>query len=164
MGGYPLLYARPVDQTPYASLSDIPANTELPDYHEYLEIDDTEHGYFEYVVMDIMARQFYLYWHANYNDTEIICNRAEVNDIVDRVSSGDFGYAMDLAEQTKARTLKDIEPVVNLTGDVATVQFMTFTKWGGFYRETYTIKRAFPHTIVDVKQDNVVPYDCGVMF
>jgi hypothetical protein len=164
MGGYPLLYARPVDQTPYASLSDIPANTELPDYHEYLEIDDTEHGYFEYVVMDIMARQFYLYWHANYNDTEIICNRGEVNDIIDRVSSGDFGYAMDLAEQTKARTLKDIEPVVNLTGDVATVQFMTFTKWGGFYRETYTIKRAFPHTIVDVKQDNVVPYDCGVMF
>ena len=134
------------------------------DFRDYVEIDDTEQGYFEYVVMDIMARQFYLYWHANYNDTEIVCNRGEVNDIVDRVSSGDFGYAMEPAQQTKARTLKNIEPVVNLTGDVATVQFITFTKWGGFYRETYTINRAFPHTIIDVKQENVVPYDCGVMF
>jgi hypothetical protein len=164
LGSYPLIYARPTDLTPYTSPADIPEAMQISDFRDYVEIDDTEQGYFEFVVMDIMARQFYLYWHANYNDTEIVCNRGEVNDIVDRVSSGDFGYAMDLAEQTKARTLKNIEPVVNLTGDVATVQFMTFTKWGGFYRETYTINRAFPHTIIDVKQDNVVPYDCGIMF
>ena len=37
-------------------------------------IEDVEQGYFEYVVMDIMANQFYLFWHANYNDTEIVCN------------------------------------------------------------------------------------------
>lgn len=164
MGGYPLLYVRPVDEAPYASITDIPENTELPDYHEFLVVDDTEQGYFEYVILDIMARQFYLFWHANYNDTEIVCNRQEVNDIVERVSSGDFGYAMDLGEQTKARAMKNIEPVVNLKGDVATVEFITFTKWGGFYRETYTISRSVPHIILDVKQQNVVPYDCGVMF
>jgi hypothetical protein len=164
LGGYPLLYARPADLTPYTSMDDVPEALQATDFRDYVQIDDTEQGYFEYVVLDIMARQFYLYWHANYNDTEIVCNRGEVDDIVDKVSSGDFGYAMDLAQQTKARTLKNIEPVINLTDDVATVQFITFTKWGGFYRETYTISRAFPHTIIDVKQDNVVPYDCGVMF
>lgn len=164
LGSYPLVYARPMDLAPYTSLEDVPETMQASDFRDYLEIDDTQQGYFEFVVLDIMARQFYLHWHANYNDTEIVCNRGQVNDIVDKASSGDFGYAMDLAQQTKARTLNDIEPVVNLTGDVATVQFITFTKWGGFYREIYTIKRAFPHTIVDVKQDNVVPYDCGVMF
>jgi hypothetical protein len=164
LGGYPLLYTRPADLPPYASMDDVPETLQASDFRDYVKIDDTEQGYFEYVILDIMARQFYLYWHANYNDTEIVCNRGEVNDIIDRVSSGDFGYAMDLAQQTKARALKNIEPVVNLTGDVATVQFITFTKWGGFYRETYTIRRTLPHTIVDVKQDNVVPYDCGVMF
>lgn len=164
LGGYPLLYARPADLPPYTSIADVPEPMQSSDFRDYLEIQDVEQGYFEYVILDIMARQFYLYWHANYNDTEIVCNRGEVNDIVDRVGSGDFGYAMDLAQQTKARTLKDIEPVVTLTGDVANVQFITFTKWGGFYRETYTIQRGFPHTIIDVKQENVVPYDCGVMF
>jgi hypothetical protein len=48
-----------------------------------------EQGYFEYVVMDIMSNQFYLSWHANYNDLEIVCNRGDVNDIVKDVSSGD---------------------------------------------------------------------------
>ena len=52
LGGYPLLYPRPVDQTPYASTADIPANTEWPDFHEYLNVEDTEQGYFDYVVMD----------------------------------------------------------------------------------------------------------------
>jgi hypothetical protein len=164
LGGYPLLYARPADQAPYASPADIPDNTALPDYQEYVDIDDTEQGYFEYVVLDIMATQFYLYWHANYNDYEIVCDREEVNEIVRQVSSGDFGYAMDAVQQTRARALRNIEPTVTLSGDVATVRFLTFTKWGGFYRETYTISRTSPHTILDTKQDNVVPYDCGVAF
>jgi hypothetical protein len=164
LGGYPLLYARPMDQVPYGSIADIPENAQLPDFREYLEVEDVEQGYFEYVVMDIMASQFYLFWHANYNDLEIVCDRSEVNDLVTQVSSGDFGAAMDLAAQTKARTMRNIEPVVRLTGDVAIVEIITFTKWGGFYRYTYTISRGFPHTIVDLKQENIVPYDCGVMF
>ncbi|HJR81609.1 MAG TPA: hypothetical protein VJ821_16170 [Anaerolineales bacterium] len=164
LGAFPILYTRPVDQAPYASMNDIPVNTLLPDFQEYINIEDMELGYFEYVVLDIMANQFYLFWHANYNDTQIVCNRQDVNEIVARVGSGDFGYKMDLVNQTKARVMRNIEPVVNLTGDVAIVQVTTFTKWGGFYRFTYTINRSFPHTIIDVKQENLVPYDCGIMF
>lgn len=164
LGGYPLVFARPKDQASYASIEDIPENTQLPDFREYLEVEDVEQGYFEYVVMDIMANQFYLFWHANYNDTQIICNRQDVNDIISRVNAGDFGNQLNLAQQAQARVIKNIEPVVNLTGDVANVQVITFTKWGGFYRWTYTISRGFPHTIKDVKQENLVPYDCGVMF
>lgn len=164
LGAYPLPYARPLDQAPYASPADIPNNTELPDFRDYVEVQDLEQGYFEYAALDIMADQFYLYWHANYNDYEIVCNRDEVNDIVARVSSGDFGIEMTAVQQARARAIKNIEPTVSLTGDVATVQFITFSKWGGFYRETYTINRYFPHTIVDVKQQNLVPYDCGVAF
>ena len=164
LGGYPLLYARPTDQVPYASIADISENTQLPAFREYLEIEDVEQGYFEYVVMDIMANQFYLFWHANYNDTQIICNRDELNGIISIVNSSDFGNKLDLLQQTKARTMKNIEPAVNLMGDVAKVQVVTFTKWGGFYRLTYTISRGFPHTIIDIQQENLVPYDCGVMF
>jgi hypothetical protein len=164
LGAYPLLYVRPVDQAPYTSPADIPDSAQLPDFHEYLNVEDVEQGYFEYVVMDIMANQLYLFWHANYNDLEIVCNGDEVNEIVAQVSSGDFGMAMERADQTKARTMRNIEPVVHLMGDVAVVEVVTFTKWGGFYRYTYTIRRGFPHTIVDVTQENLVPYDCGVMF
>ncbi len=164
LGAFPMLYARPVDQEPYASVEDVPSNTQLPNFREYLDVEDVEQGYFEYVVMDIMAGQFYLSWHANYNDMEIVCNPDGVNDIISRVNTGDFGNDLDLAQQTKARGMKNIEPAVSLTGDIATVEVVTFTKWGGFYRLTYTISREFQHKIIDVKDENLVPYDCGVMF
>ncbi|MEW6402596.1 MAG: hypothetical protein AB1649_12405 [Chloroflexota bacterium] len=164
LGASPILYARPVDQAPYLSMDDIPENTDLPDFRDYLEVEDVEQGYFEYVVLDLLAGQFYLFWHSNYNDTQIVCDKNEVNDIVKSVSAGDFGYAMDFAQQTQARAMKNIEPSVRLTEDSAIVQIIIFTKWGGFYRYTYTISRTFPHTIIDLKQDNLVPYDCGVMF
>jgi hypothetical protein len=161
---YPLLYARPVDQVSYASVSDIPENTEWPDFREYLDVEDTEQGYFEYVVMDIMANQFYLFWQANYNDTYIVCNRRQLYDIVTQISTGDFGNGMEPAQQTEARTLRNILPVVRLAGDTAVVEVVTFTKWGGFYRLTYTISREAPHKIMDVEEENILPYDCGVTF
>src|SRR5687767_6682105 len=164
LGGSPLLYARPESQAPYASMADIPANTQLPDFREYLEIEDVEHGYFEYVVLNTMANQFYLDWHALYNDMEIVCNKDEVNAIITEISDGSFGNALDLAGQVKARAMKNIEPGVQLTGDNAIVEVIIFTKWGGFYRQIYTISRSFPHTIIDIESENIVPYDCGIAF
>lgn len=164
LGGYPVLYARPVDQVSYASTSDFPEETEWPDFRDYLEVEDTEQGYFEYVVLDIMANQFYLFWHAQYNDTYLVCNRQQLYDIVTQISSGDFGDALDPAQQAEARTLRNILPTVRLAGDTAVVEVVTFTKWGGFYRLTYTIRREAPHKIMDIQEENILPYDCGVAF
>jgi hypothetical protein len=164
LGGSPILYARPEEQPSYASMKDIPENTDLADFHDYIEIEDVEQGYFEYVVMDIMAGQFYLFWHANYNDTQIVCSRSVVNAIISDINDGSFGSTFDISQETKARAMQNIEPLVQLTKTTATVEAIIFTKWGGFYRQTYTISRSFPHTIIDVKSENLVPYDCGVMF
>jgi hypothetical protein len=164
LGAFPILYALPDDQTPYAAMSDIPADTKLPQYVDYLNVEDVEQGYFEFVALRLMAGQFYLDWHANYNDTDIVCSRDDVRDIISSINDGEFGMKFDLAQQAQARTLKNIEPRVIFNGDTAVVQVVTFTKWGGFYRRTYTISRAFPHTILDVKDENLVSYDCGIMF
>ena len=164
LGGSPLLYARPESQAPYASIEDVPENMQLPDFREYLEVEDVEQGYFEYVVLNTMANQFYLDWHALYNDTEVVCGSDEVNAIIADISDGSFGNPLDIPGQVKARAMNNIEPAVKLTEDTAIVEVILFTKWGGFFRETYTISRAFPHKIIDTKSENIVPYDCGVMF
>jgi hypothetical protein len=58
LGASPVLYVHPADQAPYASMDNIPENMELPDFHDYVKIEDVERGYFEYVVMDLLAGQF----------------------------------------------------------------------------------------------------------
>ncbi|MBI5935989.1 MAG: hypothetical protein HY867_19965 [Chloroflexi bacterium] len=163
LGSFPMLYPRPVDQPPYASAADVPEGVTLGNFRDQLAIEDVEQGYFEYVVMDIMASQFYLVWHANYNDLQIICDKDAAIAIVDETNSQDFGAHFDLAQQTKVRALTNVEPSVKLTDDTAIVEVVTFTKWGGFFKRTYTISRSFPHE-VDVKDENLVEYDCGIMF
>jgi hypothetical protein len=163
LGSLPLLYARPVDQEPYASAADVPENVELADFRKHLDIEDAEQGYFEAVVMQIMARQFYLVWHANYNDAEIVCNQEAADAIVDEINAGDFGMEMDAKQKAQVRAMTNIEPVVTLTQDSAIVEVVIFTKWGGFFRQTYTISRSFPHTI-EMEEENLVEYDCGIMF
>jgi hypothetical protein len=163
LGSLPLLYARPVDQPAYASMADLPEGMKLGDYKEHLMIEDIEQGYFEYVVMDMLAGQFYLVWHANYGDTEIVCDRDAAQVIVETINSGDFGYKLDLKQQAQVRAMTNIEPAVRLTDEGAIVEVITFTKWGGFFRRTYTISRSFPHT-VEMNEENLVEYNCGIMF
>ena len=163
LGSFPLLYPRPVDQPPYASAADVPEGVKLGDFRDQLEIENVEQGYFEYVVMDIMANQFYLVWHANYNDLQIVCDKDAANAIVDETNSQEFGAEFDLGQQAQVRALTNVEPLVKLTADSAIVEVVAFTKWGGFFKRTYTISRSFPHE-VDVKDENLVGYDCGIMF
>ena len=163
LGSFPYLYARPVDQEPYASSADVPEGTELGNFRDRLVIEDMEQGYFEYAVMDMLAGQFYLVWHANYNDREIVCDREAADAIIDGINSGDFGYKLDAKQKAQVRAMTNIEPAVTLTGDSAIVEVVIFTKWGGFFRQTYTISRSFPHTF-EVKEENLVEYDCGIMF
>ena len=93
-----------------------------------------------------------------------MCNADAVDAIVSDLSDGNFGIAFDRSQQRQARAMKNIEPLVKLTDNSVLVEIIVFTKWGGFYRWTYTISRSFPHTILDVQTENLVEYDCGIMF
>ncbi len=72
MGGYPTLFARPVDSPPYLSWADVPEHAE--EYLDHVMVDDTPEGYLQYVMFSQNAEQFYLYWHSGYNDRGIVCN------------------------------------------------------------------------------------------
>lgn len=164
LGAFPILTARPVDLSPYTSTTDVPEGSELRDYWKYIQVNDSEQGYFEYITLLNMANQFYLSWHANYNDIQIVCNRTDVDAIVEERNTENFGIKFDSEQMKQIRGMNNIEPLVKLTATTVSVEIITFTKWGGFYRMTYTINRDFPHQVIDRQDENIVPYDCGIMF
>jgi hypothetical protein len=92
-----------------------------------------------------------------------MCDKVDVTGIVNSLD-GDFGYPISLLARIRATLLKDIAPVVNIGEQTAEVRIMSFTRWGGFYQQIFTITRSMPHTILDVQEKNLVPYDCGVMY
>jgi len=163
MGGYPVLYVRPASQPPYATEVDLVAGNASKKYLDYVQIDDSPESYVQFVVLAMMGNQFYLYWHADYNDSQVVCEKSDVRRIVSGLN-GDFGYRISLAAWVRAFLLNDVGPSVNIGEQTVEVRLVTFTLWGGFFQETYTLSRVMPHTIQDVQKKNLVPYECGVMF
>ena len=161
---FPLLAARPIAQEPYKSPNEVPYDSEFANYWKYMQVNDTEQGYFEYAAFLRTANQFYLVWHANYNDINIVCDREAVDTIVADINDGGFGIEFDRDQMRQINALQNIEPLVKLTDTTASVELIMFSKWGGFYRITYTISRSFPHEIMDVQEENIIPYECGIMF
>jgi hypothetical protein len=162
IGGRPILYARRSDQPPYQTIADYGrAEGDSPSsYLDRVVIDGTPEGFLQFATLDILGEQFYLVWHANYNDTRILCDSTDVTDILD---SEMFGQSLPEDVAAQARDLK-VEPVVELGEESAQVQIVVFTKWGGFLRATYTIGQDFPHQVLNVEVETLVAYDCGVMF
>lgn len=171
MGGAPVLYGRRTDEEPYATYNEfLQARAgEIEDgcfyctYLDHVQVDDTPEGYLEYVILRTMGDQFYLWWHASYNDTRILCNKEGLKRALTAVD--DFGAGIDMtnAVKRKARRL-NLTPTVALEEDRAIVRVVTFTKWGGFIAETYTIDRNFPHKILDIERETLVEYDCQLAF
>ena len=176
MGGYPFIYARPLDKPPYASrdqyVADVADSAQDPAdnagyYDEYLahvQADDTREGYLEFVALQIMAPQFYLFWHAGYNDATIVCDEDSLDSAL---SAADASFEGDLLPHSlweEADDL-DLEPTVEFPDDAtAVVRLVTFSKWGGFVELRYTVSRQFPHSIIEADAKTLVEYDCGVSF
>jgi hypothetical protein len=159
-GGRPFLYARKIDRKPHATLSDLDKYWGLKDPYKYLDyigIDNTEEGYFQFIALRILGGQFYIFWHSAYQNRDLICSHSGLESIIARNSE------LPLETQNKARQL-DLAPRVELNSDTAIVRVITFATYGGFTEETYTIKREFPHNIIDIKTNKLIPFSSSTRF
>jgi hypothetical protein len=184
---YPVIYARPVDQKPYASYTDLLALVGQPSfvpqdyfyttfldlqdafyyYLDSVKTDNTSDGFFQFVTLGILAGQFNEGMRELYNDTVVLCNRSDIDLAASEVKKFYEKYKEDVSLPDQvvqdARKLS-LEPVVELGKDTATVRIVTFSKWGGFIETKYEITRSFPHKLLGEWQQTLVPYDCGVTY
>ncbi|TFH32833.1 MAG: hypothetical protein E4G99_12280 [Anaerolineales bacterium] len=122
-----------------------------------------------------MDDQFYLDWHANYNDTTIIANEEGGFEAFEAVNFFDDPETDELTEEESSYYLRikrveskiselNYTPSVVMEDENAVVRFIVFTQWGGFMEVIASIKRSFPHEIVDWKQRTRILYFSGVMY
>ena len=161
LGGRPFLYAQRADQTPFATFADYARATPDTRYLDYVVPDGSPESYIQWAVLDVMAEQFYLVWHANYNDYRILCDSSDVEAIVN--AGNEFGMLMTDEIKAQARAL-DVTPVIVDEDDRVEVDIVVFTNWGGFVRLTYTVSWDLPRTQFEITAETLVAYDCGIMF
>lgn len=162
MGSFPVLYARPTDQPQFVTSDEYYAAGEQPNWRAFVQTDGTEAGFLELAVLYVQAGEFYLGWHANYHDDQAVCSPENVKDIVKELVSSDY-MRIDALTRARAALLKP-QPAVKMQDDRVLVTLYTFSKWGGFYEETFTFQRDYPHTLLDLQREERLKYDCGIMF
>lgn len=174
MGSYPILYAYQENNLPSASLKDYMSarpecfqSSEKPphcSYMQLIEADGSEIGYLQFVLFQMMGRQFYLDWHANYNDTTLIATEKALDQIITHLSDSDFGFPIDDLQKEEIKNSVHPAPEVTIGAEFVTLWVVYFTKWGGFFEVQYELNKDFPHTIQEIKSRNLFDYDCGIMF
>ncbi|MFC2042703.1 hypothetical protein ACFLUA_00940 [Chloroflexota bacterium] len=157
--GFPRVYARQAGEQPFATYSEY-EKAEVEDYLSHIQADDTAEGFYELALLSIMGEQFYLSWHAEYNDREVVSSRERLEAIIEWLNEE---YAPLTEEQVEDIKQLDVSPKVKFEGDKVQVRVLVFTKWGGFYERIFTIDRNFPHQMIH-EEIQLIPYNCGVMF
>lgn len=172
MGGRPYLYAREESAEPFENYEAFQAAldacrlAEEPvdcDYLDFIEGDGTEEGYFQWVLLKMMGAQFYLYWHSGYNDAEIVASHARLSDLVEDLSGDQVGFPLSSALRRQALRIDPV-PAVTIRDDEVIVRIVWFTKWGGFYERTIRLTPTAPYQLIELQDEELVPYDCGIMF
>jgi hypothetical protein len=171
MGGYPVVYARLKDAAPFTegseytdwifeNFGEVKNRSEV--YFNFILTDDTAEGYFELALLYMLNGKFYLVWHANYLDSEVIADISGFEALKQRLTGTGFGLTLPQDVVEKASKL-DFTPVIELTEGKATVKLIYFTKWGGFIQATFTFSRP-DGKLQDAQYETLVEYDCGIMF
>jgi hypothetical protein len=160
--GEPILYARRVDVPAYRTYSEYEKSPPEDTYLNHIKIDGTREGFFQFVVMKTLGGQFYREWHGLLNDTQVIASHTRLESVSSAIESF-CGEKMPADLRQKAQSLT-FEPEVEIKDDIVLVKIVTFSKWSGFSQISYSIKRSFPHTILQEKWETLAAYECRITF
>jgi len=168
LGAKPFLYARRLDDARLRTFAEFtskvppPLNDYSPTYLEHVQPDGTEQSYLQLVLLELLGERFYLYWHAAYGDIAVVCDDAAIDGAI---ASQLYGYESPPPSLTrKAHRIKDIAPTVEVGQDTVRVQIVTFSRFEGFARQTFTINKAGSPRIAVVESEVLVPYDVGIFY
>lgn len=162
MGAHPVLYARLASDPPFETHSAyIAARDEPPQaYLDHVQVDGSAAGFFQLLVLRQMGEQFYLWWHATMNDTAIMTGQPSLlahRQAVEANCDEPFDPVLAQASQLA------LEPRVSFEADQVLVTLHAFSGFSGLQRQTFSISRDFPHTIVEQSSELLIDYFCGVV-
>jgi hypothetical protein len=175
MGGSPILYARDINKPPFEnyeaflkSYGDAPSDqrsdntlNHAEDYIKKIQPDGSPDSYFQFLALIRLGGQFYLSWHANYDDLKILCDASDLKTITQDLEE----FQIPLPPEILGQAAKiDFQPVALVIGDTITLRYVAFTKWGGFYEVIYVLDKQSPTKPITVKGNLLIEYNCGIAF
>jgi hypothetical protein len=173
MGGFPVLYIRETGSERFKSEAEFfearpeclqgDRSANRCGFIDHIETDGSELGYLQLIHFYQSGNQFYLDWHAFYNDRRPYATAEAIDRLVRLIEESGFWVPLDKTQAKKARAI-DPTPLVQIEADSVTVKTVWFTHWGGFYESSYNLNPFPPYEIEEIERTNLVDYDCDIRF
>ena len=161
----------------------------VPSFWNELDVQFTEAGIWQAVLLDEIIALFPKGWHANYLEKTYVFTMTDMQQIIDEKKSS-YDYTDEEIEKLNAywRFLdmtphfdqnrksnfdklvsylecEDILPSVTISGDEAVVSYCYWSEWGGFCRNHIPVERCGQSvTIGKPDREVLVAYDCGICY
>jgi len=159
LAGWPIVFARKEEDDPATILDE--GLYEFSDYMKYLkrfltdyalskhiEFEKSAEGYFQFSIFNTVVHQFYLFWHANYDDKEFILTKEKLEETL-RYMETNYGIIFSDEELDLINDL-NLNPEVKIKNDNGIVRVISFSKNAGFYQEDRSIK--WPN-LIEINED-----------
>lgn len=161
--GNPCLYARGISDKPLSTFEEYKNWTKKNDLYSFITADNTADSFFQLAVFRIMANKYYLYWHANYNDTIIITSSEELESLISEYTASNSSRRFS-EEQIAAIRNIHTAPYVTQNDTALNLIYCTFSKWRGFNRIQEILAPYPPYTVKRLLFLGTVKYDCGFIY
>lgn len=128
-------------------------------------LDGSVDSAWERILLHIAESQFYLGWHAGYEEFCIVTDVRRFAQEANISFAGEEAWEK-ICKAGRARMLKnDFAPEVAIANGVASVSYYIFSAFGGLFHVVDEVDMKTGNVLPEhVKFDNVVEYDCGVCY
>lgn len=151
-------------------------------YTDYLLVELSVEGCFQYALFNLIGDQFGLFGGANYGRRKIICSDATLSDEVDflikerglkktiKTDSLSETDRLNRAWSYRRSQLDSIQllggrPEIKLLGDsICQISMMHHSDWGGLMKVDYEIELHFPHEFTLQRDSLLAYYDSMLLF
>jgi hypothetical protein len=185
IGGKPLIYARKSNSKPFENYKAFVRSYGEPPTDEYsflplkyasayvekIQPDQSPESYFQFLALALLGDQFYLTWHALYNDKKIICDASDLETVNQDLKLflrhspeediPEIGLPQEIIDQVAKINL---QPMALVNEKTITFRFVSFSKWGGFTENIFVLDKKNLRAPIDTQFNALIEYDCGVMF
>jgi len=167
MGGMPVLYARKLDDAPFTSADELVQSFGDDTkggglkYLEKIQLDQSPESYFQFYQLVMTGSQFYLWWHANYNDSQLVCDASDLERITEEIAAWEI---IDPPDFPRSLYKADLAPAVLIAEGSVKIRYLAFTKWGGLIEFYCEVDPEQPQQLWNQQTKPLFEYDCGIMF
>ena len=138
-------------------LSDIPDHDVAHWYLKHVSTDGSDESFIELATLRVVADQFYLFWHALYNDSTPVLTKEKAAKVLSGAPKQDY---MPTSVRPPEITASLLCPRVERTATSVVVTLHLFSRWGGLSRRTFEFTPNFPHRLTEREPETVVPFYC----